>query len=228
MAPAADTMSSSAASSSENAKSVKVLEELLQKLSVSKGDETEYAAKNLASFVNGPIEEEAVPAKFVDDLKKKLNNKKDAAVRERALAAIKAIAGHSLAPAIEPYLVELLGPVLAAVGDKMTSVKKLAQEATLSIVENINPNAIKAILPIIYNSIQNAGKWPEKITALECLDTLTRIAPPSSPCEPQTASLSSLRPCGRPSQKSRRPLARPWRTSVLSSATRISTASSPS
>ncbi|KAF3161569.1 translational elongation factor EF-1 alpha [Orbilia oligospora] len=175
MAPAVDTMASSSAS--ENAKSVKVLEDLLQKLSVSKGDETEYAAKNLATFVNGPIEEHEVPSKFVDDLKKKLNNKKDATVRERALSAIKAIAGHTLAPAIEPYVIELLGPVLVAVGDKMTSVKKLAHETALTIVENVNPNAIKALLPIIFNSIQNAGKWPEKITALECIDTLTRIAP---------------------------------------------------
>src|SRR5262249_35826802 len=125
------------------------------------------AAKNLATFVNGPIEEEGVPSKIVDELKKKLNNKKDAAVRERALAAIKAIAGHTLAPAIEPYLIELLGPVLAAVGDKMVSVKKLAQQTALEIVENVNPNAIKAVLPIIFNSIQNANKWPEKITALE-------------------------------------------------------------
>jgi len=173
MAPAA----ASAMSASENAKSIKVLEDLLQKLSVSKGDETEYAAKNLATFVNGPIEDHAVPAKFVDDLKKKLNNKKDAAVRERALVAIKAIAGHTLAPAIEPYLIELLAPVLVAVGDKMTSVKKVAHETALSIVENVNPNAIKAVLPILFNSIQNAGKWPEKITALECMNTLTKIAP---------------------------------------------------
>ncbi|KAF3908155.1 hypothetical protein AA313_de0200468 [Arthrobotrys entomopaga] len=174
MAPAVDTMASSA---SENAKSVKVLEDLLAKLSVSKGDETEYAAKNLATFVNGPIEEHEVPTKVVDDLKKKLNNKKDATVRERALAAIKAIAGHTLAPAIEPYLIELLGPVLVAVGDKMTSVKNLAQETALAIVENVNPNALKAVLPVLFNSIQNAGKWPEKITALECMNTLTRIAP---------------------------------------------------
>ncbi|EPS43823.1 hypothetical protein H072_2029 [Dactylellina haptotyla CBS 200.50] len=174
MAPAVDTMASA---SSENAKSVKVLEDLLAKLTVSKGDETEYAAKNLATFVNGPIEEHEVPTKVVDDLKKKLNNKKDATVRERALAAIKAIAGHTLAPAIEPYLIELLGPVLAAVGDKMMSVKNLAQETSLAIVENVNPNAIKALLPIIFNSIQNANKWPEKITALDCLITLSRIAP---------------------------------------------------
>jgi elongation factor 3 len=63
MAPAIDTMSS-AAISSENQKSVKVLDELLQKLTISKTkDEATYAAENLATFINGPIEEAAVPTK---------------------------------------------------------------------------------------------------------------------------------------------------------------------
>lgn len=49
---------------SENQKSVKVLEELLAKLTVSKSkDEATYAAENLASFINGPIEEMEVPTK---------------------------------------------------------------------------------------------------------------------------------------------------------------------
>jgi len=65
MAPALDTMSpSDTLVASENQKSVKVLEELLQKLSVSKtkADAT-YAAENLATFINGPIEEHEVPTK---------------------------------------------------------------------------------------------------------------------------------------------------------------------
>ena len=63
MAPALDTMSSSVISS-ENQKSVKVLDELLQKLTVSKtAEETRYAAENLATFINGPIEEQEVPTK---------------------------------------------------------------------------------------------------------------------------------------------------------------------
>jgi elongation factor 3 len=51
-----------AAIASENAKSVKVLDELLSKLNVSKtNDEASYAAGNLASFINGPIEENTTP-----------------------------------------------------------------------------------------------------------------------------------------------------------------------
>jgi elongation factor 3 len=62
MAPAIETMSSVAAS--ENQKSVKVLDELLHKLTLSKTkDEATYAAENLATFINGPIEEHDVPTK---------------------------------------------------------------------------------------------------------------------------------------------------------------------
>jgi len=49
---------------SENAKSIKVLDELMAKLSVSKSqDDTNAATRNIASFINGPIEEANTPTK---------------------------------------------------------------------------------------------------------------------------------------------------------------------
>lgn len=105
-------------------------------------------------------------------------NKKDANVRERALNAIKAIAEHSeVSAAVEPYLVVLLGSVLAAVGDKMVPVKNAAQETALAIVKAVNPNAVKAILPPIINSILTAQKWPEKMAGLDCIEALMESAP---------------------------------------------------
>lgn len=48
----------------ENAKSVKVLDELMQKLSVSKdADAIKEASAALASFANGPIEDLDAPTK---------------------------------------------------------------------------------------------------------------------------------------------------------------------
>lgn len=62
MAPALDTMTSAIAS--ENQKSMKVLDELLNKLTISKtAEDAEYAAENLATFINGPIEEHEIPTK---------------------------------------------------------------------------------------------------------------------------------------------------------------------
>jgi len=68
MAPAADIMESVASTpsntKSENQKSVKVLDELLGQLSISKtADETNAAAANIATFINGPIEEHDAPTK---------------------------------------------------------------------------------------------------------------------------------------------------------------------
>ena len=73
-------------------------------------------------------------------------------------------------------MVVLLGPTLTAVSDKITSVKTAAQSAALAIVKAINPNAVKAVLPSINNSIRTAQKWPEKITGLECIEALTQSA----------------------------------------------------
>ncbi|KAL8795929.1 MAG: hypothetical protein Q9195_001673 [Heterodermia aff. obscurata] len=180
--PSVDVMDSvpnnTANTKSENQKSVKVLDELLNALSISKtADQTSSAAGNIATFINGDIEEHDAPTKAVEALKKSLSNKKDAGARERALETIRSIAQHStVSPSVEPYLVVLLGPTLVAVSDKITAVKTAAQAAARAIAKAINPNAVKAVLPAINNSIRTAQKWPEKITGLECIDVLCHSA----------------------------------------------------
>lgn len=164
---------------SENKKSIKVLEELLSKLTTSNAkDDINASANDLATFINGDIEERDAPTKIVDLLKKNLGNKKDALARERALDAIKAIASHStISPAVEPYLVHLLPHVLSAIGDKITAVKTAAQAATLAIVQATNANAAKAVLPPILSAIRTAQKWAEKMSALQAIETLCESAP---------------------------------------------------
>ena len=66
--PSADTMDSVPSNAqntkSENQKSVKVLDELLSALTISKtADETSAAAGNIATFINGDIEEHDAPTK---------------------------------------------------------------------------------------------------------------------------------------------------------------------
>ncbi|KAI1813226.1 ABC transporter [Poronia punctata] len=164
---------------SENAQSIKVLDDLMGKLTISKdAAATKDATVALASFINGPIEDQEAPTKTVEALKKQLANKKDAVAREKAANAIQAIAQHSEVSAhVEPYLVVLLPLVLSAIGDKITAVKNAATAAVVAIVEAINPNGVKAILPHITNSILTAQKWPEKMAALDCIETLVRTAP---------------------------------------------------
>ncbi|BDD59303.1 translational elongation factor EF-1 alpha [Monascus purpureus] len=177
--PAVDVASVPAVSAKETAQAVSVLEDLVQKLNISSSqDETNAAADNIAHFFSGPIPEQVLPLKAVEIFKKQLANKKDAGARQRALDAIRAVAAHPTIDAgVEPHLVTLLGPVLAAVGDKMIPVKNAAQAAALAIVQAVNGNAIKAILPPIINSLANAQKWQEKMTALDCISTLVESAP---------------------------------------------------
>ncbi|KAF2800998.1 ARM repeat-containing protein [Melanomma pulvis-pyrius CBS 109.77] len=176
MSPAA---TDAATIKSENAKSLKVLDELFSKLNISKTqDEVNAASADLATFINGDIEEGDAPTKIVELLKKQLASKKDAVARERALDAVRAIAQHAtVSPAVEPYLVALLPNTLAAVGDKISAVKVAAQTATEAIVEAANPNAVKAIIPHIIHSLETAQKWPEKMTDLKCIELLCKSAP---------------------------------------------------
>ncbi|KAJ5908229.1 Elongation factor 3 [Penicillium taxi] len=168
-----------AVSSKEVAQSITVLEDLVKNLNISTSpDEVNAAAHNLATLFSGPIPEQALPAKAAETFKKQLANKKDAIARERALEGIRAIASHTtISPAVEPHLASLLGPVLAAVGDKVTAVKEAAQSTAAAIVQAVNGNAVKAIVPAILNSLQNAQKWQEKMTALDLLGTLVESCP---------------------------------------------------
>ncbi|KLO99057.1 putative translation elongation factor eEF-3 [Fusarium fujikuroi] len=163
----------------ENQQSIKVLDELFQKLTVSKESaDIKESSNELASFINGRIGDQVVPDNVIEGLKKQLANKKDAAAREKACVAIEAIASHSeVSASVEPYLVVLLPSVLAAVGDKITAVKNAAQSAVLAIAGGINANAVKAALPYVMESIRTAQKWPEKMAALDFVEALVKSSP---------------------------------------------------
>lgn len=129
----------------------------------------------------------SAPTKVVATLKAQLKNKKDAKVRESALDAIGAMVSvPAISPAFEPYLIELLGLTIEAIADKQVAVKDVATSTAHAVVRKINPNAIKATLPIIVNSIENASKWPEKFASLTLLEDLVEVAPAQmSTCMPE-------------------------------------------
>lgn len=68
--PAVEVMQSVPASTAkETSKSIGVLEELIKTLSVSKTqDEANSAAQNVATLLQGPIEEQSLPSKSVISL----------------------------------------------------------------------------------------------------------------------------------------------------------------
>lgn len=56
-------------------------------------------------------------------------------------------------------------------------MKNASIAAGLAIAEAINPNASKAVLPSVIDSLRNAQKFPERLLALDFIDTLIRTSP---------------------------------------------------
>ncbi|KAL2867154.1 putative translation elongation factor eEF-3 [Aspergillus lucknowensis] len=179
--PAVDIASVPATSGKETAQSVAVLEDLIKNLNISgSADEVNAASQNLAHLLSGPIPEQTLPVKAAETFKKNLANKKDANTRERTLHAIRAIASHAtIAPGVEPHLVSLLGPVFSAAGDKKASPnqRELALSTALAIVSGVNGNAIKAVIPVIIDSLDRNKRVFEKLAALDCILELAKSSP---------------------------------------------------
>ncbi|KAL4876622.1 ARM repeat-containing protein [Aspergillus karnatakaensis] len=179
--PAVDVASVPAVSGKETAQSVAVLEDLFKNLSVaSSQDEVNAAANNLAHLFSGPIPEQTLPLKAVETFEKQLAEKKDATIRERALDAIRAIASHAtISPAVEPHLVSLLEPVLVAAGNKKATPKEyqLAEDTALAIVQGVNANAVKAILPVLIKAMAADNRTGHIITGIKCFEQLVESSP---------------------------------------------------
>lgn len=160
---------------SESKNSTEVLSELLSKLKVA--DDKEEAAANVSSFLNTSIIEHDVPVEFFEQLKKQLNNKKDNAEVTSALIAYKHIASsNSLAPSVEPYVVELAPLVAVKAGEKSKDVQVAASDALLAIATAITPTAIKSLLPSLLENLASSNKWTEKVAILKSIAQLVDTA----------------------------------------------------
>jgi len=62
-------------------------------------------------------------------------------------------------------------------GHKSKNVQKVATEAALAICSNINPFAMKSLLPIIFSKLPVEKKWPIREMALKCLASFGESAP---------------------------------------------------
>lgn len=103
-----------------------------------------------------------------------LNNKKDTKVREGALTTIAALsANHEN----EPYLLALLPTILELLADKQVPVRAAALSAATAIVNGLNPNATKRLLPILFTGIEYSRKWQTKNGTLALLSLLVKTAP---------------------------------------------------
>jgi len=92
-----------------------------------------------------------------------------------ALATVKAVAEG--APEAEAFNKECLSSCLQAVDSKSSDVKKAAAAAALAICENIQPFAIKSLLPAIFGELPVEKKWVIRELALKCISTFVKNAP---------------------------------------------------
>jgi elongation factor 3 len=104
-----------------------------------------------------------------------LDNKKQAPLRETAyliLAAVSKAAGQ----AGEPYLIPLVPRVLDGYADKVVSVREAASEASKAIMALPSRYAVKLLLPVLFDSIEN-GRWQSQCGSLQLLTSLSKSSP---------------------------------------------------
>jgi len=92
-----------------------------------------------------------------------------------ALTTVKALAEG--APDAMACTKVCLGACLEAAGHKQKTVKDMAGEAAFAICKNINPFAIKSLLPIIFSKLPVEEKWIVRELALKCIGTFGEAAP---------------------------------------------------
>ena len=68
-------------------------------------------------------------------------------------------------------------PGLGQAVNRSTEIRNAAEEASYAIVENINPFAIKSLLPFIFAQLQVEKKWQIRELALKCLSKFNKVAP---------------------------------------------------
>jgi elongation factor 3 len=92
-----------------------------------------------------------------------------------ALALVKALAEG--APDAQAATNQCLAACLEQGGNKSKAVVTAATDAALAICKNINPFAMKSLLPAIFSKLPVEKKWPIREMALKCLATFGETAP---------------------------------------------------
>jgi len=100
---------------------------------------------------------------------------KDEAEAIAALTLVKALAVE--APGAQAVTKLCLAACLEQAGNKSRNVSKIANEAALAICDNINPFAMKSLLPQIFVKLPVEKKWQIRELALKCIASFGESAP---------------------------------------------------
>jgi len=100
---------------------------------------------------------------------------KDEAEALAALAAVKALAEG--VPEAQIFTKDCLAACLEQAIAKSVNTKKAAKETAFAICDNVQPFAMKALLPHIFTALPVEKKWQIRQLALECIARFVAIAP---------------------------------------------------
>ncbi|KAG0023037.1 translational elongation factor EF-1 alpha, partial [Podila clonocystis] len=104
-----------------------------------------------------------------------LENKKQPNLREAAYFILAQV-GKAVGQAGEPYLIPLVPKVLDGYADKVVSVRDAADEASKAIMALPSRYAVKLLLPVLFDSIEN-GRWQSQCGSLQILSGLSKTSP---------------------------------------------------
>ena len=99
----------------------------------------------------------------------------DEAEATAALKTVKALAEGC--PEAQIFTKECLGACLEQANAKSGAVKTAAKETAFAICDNVNPFAMKALLPAIFSALPVEKKWPIRELALQCIARFQVKAP---------------------------------------------------
>ena len=108
---------------------------------------------------------------------------KDQALKVTVLKDLESVASGKVTPDVAPYLLSVLKVVVQKVSENAkTGIPKAAEATAKAIVRAMDPNAIKAVVPVIAERIAAPDtKWQEKKLAITLLDVLAETAPVQLP-----------------------------------------------
>lgn len=116
-----------------------------------------------------------VSAGALDAIKAALEDAKNANAREGGLLALAALCGAMGRPA-EPYLMPLLGQVLALLADKQAPVRAAAAVAQSALETLMCPHGVAAVLPTLFEGML-AQKWQTNEGACKMLKAIAERCP---------------------------------------------------
>lgn len=104
-----------------------------------------------------------------------LDNKKQPNLREAAYFILAQVS-KAIGQAGEPYLIPLVPKVLDGYADKVISVRDAADEASKAIMALPSRYAVKLLLPVLFDSIENS-RWQSQCGSLQILTGLSKTSP---------------------------------------------------